>query len=442
MRTDESKDLGVLTGLALSGGVQRISEMHAGVASRVFSSAALGLGPAVKPVRAVHDGVARAAYGAVQGALGRGARLAGTAYSKRVPTDGISLGDVPGARVALGILNGAHGDLVRERAAALALPMALRHRGSDLEPVRSALEAAHPDATNRLVVFLHGLVETDDAWRLYSEKHYGERGVTYGSLLRRDLGYTPVWVRFNSGLRVSENGHDLDLLLDRLVDQWPVPVKDLVLIGHSMGGLVARSALAQAGDGTARGERRWPALVRDTVTLGTPHSGAPLARGVETLSRLLRKVGETRWIANQLDARSVGIQDMGRGNVVEADWASATAEGRGRPSPQRAHVPLHPGARHFVVLSTLARRHDSPAGKLFGDLLVMPDSAVGAGRGPSLEFPSDAVCRLTGLHHFELLNHPDVYAAIRTWLADRPEGERADRGAARSLDDGTEESAR
>ena len=49
-------------------------------------------------------------------------------------------------------------------------------------------------------------------------------------------------------------------------------VHDVVLIGHSMGGLVARSALHQAGGGRP-GAAPLDALVRDTVTLGSPHLG-------------------------------------------------------------------------------------------------------------------------------------------------------------------------
>lgn len=179
-----------------------------------------------------------------------------------------------------------------------------------------------------------------------------------------------------------------------------------------MGGLVARSALVQAGDGTADGQRRWPGIVRDTITLGTPHLGAPLEQGVHRLSGALRRLPETRWLAEQLDARSVGIKDLRWGALVDDDWE---LDPRTR---SRTHVPLHATARHFVVLATLAGRHDSAVGKAFGDLLVRPDSAVGdSGDDDRLPFDEDAVCRLAGLHHFDLLNHPDVYAAMHRWLA-------------------------
>jgi len=359
------------------------------------------------------------AYGAVQTGLTTSARVAAGAAAA-LAADDTRLSDVPRARVALGVLNGAHGDVLRERATGLALPMTLRRSGSDLEPERAVLAAAYPRVTGRVVVFLHGLVETEDAWHYRAERRHGDRRTTYGSLLERDLGYTPVWVRYNTGLHVSENGAALDALLDRLVDAWPIPVQDLVLIGHSMGGLVARSALARAGDGTPQGQRRWPGLVRDTITLGTPHLGAPLEQGVHRLSTALRRLPETRWLAEQLDARSVGIKDLRWGALVDQDWE---LDPRTR---SRTNVPLHPAARHFVVLATVAGSHDSPVGRVLGDLLVRPDSAAGdSGDEHRLPFAEDAVCRLSGLHHFDLLNHPAVYAAVRQWLADRPDVEQA-----------------
>lgn len=198
MRRDEAQDLAVLAGLAVGGGVQRIAQAHAGVAERVFSSVGLGVGPAVTPVRLVHDAASKAAYGAVQTGLAAGARAlvraASSAASSSNP-DGTSLADVPGARIALGVINGAHGDVLRERATTLALPMRLRLDGADLDVNPEKLRTAYPGATDRLVVFLHGLVETEDAWHYRAEHHHGDRRTTYGALLERHLGYTPMWVR-------------------------------------------------------------------------------------------------------------------------------------------------------------------------------------------------------------------------------------------------------
>jgi pimeloyl-ACP methyl ester carboxylesterase len=321
---------------------------------------------------------------------------------------------------ALGVLNGTHGDLVARHAPGLAVPMAVRSEGRDVAATPEALAAAFPDATGRLVVFLHGLTETESAWCYRSQHHHGQPGITYGSLLQADLGLTPVFLRYNTGLHVSDNGRALDALLGALVAAWPVPVEDVVLVGHSMGGLVARSALHQAGGGTPA-QHPWAALVRDTVTLGTPHLGAPLERGVHALAARLARVPETRPLATVLATRSVGIKDLRRGTLVEADWTGRDLDAPGAAA--HTSVPLSDGARHLVVVATLARDPHGPVAALLGDLLVPPRSATGdTGDDDRLAYPPDAVCRLGGLHHLDLLGHPRVYAQLRRWLVERPGG--------------------
>ena len=414
MRTDEATAMSRLAGIVLSGGTTRIHEAHAGIAGRAFA----GVGPAARPVRVVHDTVSSLTYRTVGAALGAGASALGALASRRV--DGRPLEETASARVALAILNGAHGDLLDRETPALATSMGLRQAGAVVPVDRDALQAAYPAGSGRLAVFLHGLTETEGAWCFKSEHHHGRAGVTYGTLLEQDLGLTPLFVRYNTGLHISDNGRRLADLLDRLVEAWPVPVQDLVLIGHSMGGLVARSALHQAGGGTDAG-RPWTRLVRDTVTLGTPHLGAPLERGVHALTHTLARLPETRPLAKLLAARSVGIKDLRRGTLVEDDWSGRDLDAR--TPGTHTHVPLHDGARHFVVLATLTADPTTRTADLLGDLLVPPRSASGdSGDDDRLAFPPDHVHRLGRLHHFDLLNHPHVYAQIRRWLETRPEG--------------------
>ena len=413
MRADEVRDIGELGRLTLRGSTDRIAELHRGIAERAFGA----IGPSAAPVKVVHDAIAGVAYGGVRVALGAGARVAGTVAALRA--DGRALdADRPG-RVALAILNGAHGDVVQRDAPALATTMGIRVDGVVVPPEAGALRDAFPDATGRLVVFLHGLTNTEASWRYHADRHRD-----YGTRLREDLGLTPVYLRYNTGLHVSDNGRSLDQLLGALVAAWPRPVQDVVLVGHSMGGLVARSALHQAGGGTADAHG-WTALVRDTITLGTPHLGAPLERGVHRLAAFLTRVPETRPLATLLALRSVGIKDLRRGTLVEADWSGRDLDALGPAA--HTHVPLSDGARHFVVLATLTRDPAGRAADLLGDLLVPPRSAYGdTGDDDRLAFPPDHVHRVGGLNHVDLLNHPLVYEQIHRWLVERPEGPRPD----------------
>jgi pimeloyl-ACP methyl ester carboxylesterase len=417
MRADEIRDTSKLARLTLRGSTTRIHEVHQGIAARAFRA----VGPAGRPVQLIHDAIADLSYSGVRLALGAGARVAGEAAALR--TGGAAADEAPAGRRALAILNGAHGDLVRQVAPALALDMDVRVAGRPVPAEPGALRDAFPDASGRLVVFLHGLTETEVSW-CYRAERRGEPGVTYGTRLQEDLGLTPVYLRYNTGLHISDNGRSLDALLTALVDAWPVPVQDVVLIGHSMGGLVARSALHQAHGGTAEA-RGWTHLVRDTVTLGSPHLGAPLERGVHRLTAQLARLPETRPLARLLSLRSVGIKDLRHGTLVEADWTDRDLDAIG--SAEHTHVPLHDGARHFVVLATLSRNPSGRLADVLGDLLVPPRSASGdTGDDDRLAFPPDHVHRLGGLHHFDLLNHPRIYERIRQWLEQRPEGPRPD----------------
>jgi pimeloyl-ACP methyl ester carboxylesterase len=258
---------------------------------------------------------------------------------------------------------------------------------------RRSLAAAFPGATGSVVVFLHGLVETERSW-FRGAAPAGD----FGARLAADLGTSAVYVRYNSGRHVSENGDDLVALLSRLVAAWPVPVTDIVLIGHSMGGLVARSALYRAQEQRVA----WLPRVTRLVCLGTPHSGAPLERRVAQLAGLLRK-SPLAPLARLLALRSDGIQDLAHGYVHERQWADAPGVGR---SPEPASPT---GIHRLFVSATLSRTEGSTWGRLMGDLLVTP---VRAG---DLAEEADIVW-LGGLNHFALLRDDDVYQTLLDWL--------------------------
>ena len=143
-------------------------------------------------------------------------------------------------------------------------------------------------------MFVHGLCETEQAWWPSERKQRTHGAFNFGGRVR-DIGFTPVYVRYNSGLHISDNGARLSTLLDELVEAWPVPVDEVALIGHSMGGLVARSACHHA-DRVGAG---WVERTRHVFGLGTPHLGAPLERGVNAVAWSLRKVPETRRLAKR-----------------------------------------------------------------------------------------------------------------------------------------------
>ena len=371
----EASALAALAGRGLAGAARRVEEMHQAIAERSFRS------PGAAPARAIHDAIASGVYTGVRG----GAQLAGWAAASAAADRRVSASS-RGALVQ-SALNGFLGDRFEEECSPLAVAMAIRHGGEDVEPTPAGLRAAFPRATGRVVVFVHGLCEDENAWRLRA----AARGGTYASRLQAELGVSPVLVRYNTGLPIADNGRRLADLLERLTAAWPVAVRRLDLVGHSMGGLVGRAACHTG----ARGDQ-WIDAVRATVTLGTPHHGAPLEQAVHAAGRLLRRAPESTPLATVLDLRSSGIKDLRTG----------------------FDAPLHDGARHYAVAATITASDRHVVGHVLGDLLVLAPSAHGRGRGGRRTgFLDDDVRHLGGADHLALLNHPAVEELLVGWLA-------------------------
>jgi pimeloyl-ACP methyl ester carboxylesterase len=303
-------------------------------------------------------------------------------------------------------LNGMLGDYLAATDNPLAIAMAFRQGGRPLTLERFAMRSSLTEATPRLLVLLHGLCVNDLQWR--------HAGHDHGEALARDLGYTPVYLHYNSGLSVSTNGRILAQCMERLYDAWPVPVQRLVMVGHSMGGLVARSAIHH-GALMARGSLRWPTRVDDLVCLGTPHQGTPLGRAEHGMEQLLSAAPYAASLARLSKIRSAGIDDLRLGNIV-GGRARETAEG---PDTLRCpQVDLPVGTRCFAIAASLGPAVGGLNAKLLGDGLVPLASALGRHDDPArqLAFADDrqAVVHETG--HLGLLSSAVVYGLLRRWL--------------------------
>jgi hypothetical protein len=372
-----------------------VEAMHTTIAS---GPAILGrplAAPTALANRLVYDsirGVTQLVGAAIDLALGPLAPLLGTS------TPG------PEREAVLAVVNGVIGDHLRESRNPLALAMQLRHRGEPLELTPDALRGALPHASRKLLVLVHGLCRTDRQW--------SRRGHDHGAALARDLGYTPVHALYNTGLHISSNGHALAAELEQLVAAWPVPLDEVVMIGHSMGGLVARSA-CHAGDAAGHA---WRPQLRALIALGSPHHGAPLERGGHGIDRAL---GISPYIApfRRLGRiRSAGITDLRFGNVLDEHWQGhdrfAHDDDQRLPLP----LPLPAGVACYAIAGTLAT---VPADRLPGDGLVPVASALGVhpNRTLTLGFPEAHRRVALGTAHIELLAAPEVYATMRSWLA-------------------------
>lgn len=304
----------------------------------------------------------------------------------------------------LAALNGVLGDYLAASGNPLTVPMRLRRDGQPLELVARSLATTLPQPNGKILLLVHGLCMNDLHWR--------RKGHDHGALLADELGYTPVYLHYNTGLHISTNGRAFADMIEVLLRNWPVPVEELAIIGHSMGGLVSRSACYY---GIAAGHA-WPRYLRKIVFLGTPHHGAPLERYGNGLHGILGLNPYTAAFARLGKVRSAGITDLRYGYLRNEDW-----EDRDRfahAGDQRQAVPLPGDVQCYTIGATLGKAADDLHGQLLGDGLVPLHSALGCHTDPNLAvpFPESRQWVGYGMNHLDLLDRPEVYAQIRHWL--------------------------
>ncbi|MAA76172.1 MAG: hypothetical protein CMN28_15890 [Salinisphaeraceae bacterium] len=362
----------------------------------------------VNPLHGPINAVTRTVYRDVRD-IGRAAfALSGQAaglVSVLLPTAGGP--DARRGQVALvSALNGAFGDHFETSGNPLTLHMGLRKAGGQRVPVTTAgLRQALETPSRRLVILVHGLGMNDRQWQRGAMPDFGER-------LEQDLGYSSLRLRYNTGRHISTNGRDLARLLERLVDVYPAELENLTLIGHSMGGLVARSACHYGREEN----HRWVAQLTELVCLGSPHLGAPLEKLGNAVTHSLTRTPFTAPLSRVGNIRSAGVKDLRFGYILDDDWddkdPDAPGHKPGRPSPLLDHV------RYFFIAATVGKHPKDRLNHWIGDLLVPVKSASGIRHKPNRR---SRIGHQHGrvfydMNHFALVYHPEVYAAIETWL--------------------------
>ncbi len=311
----------------------------------------------------------------------------------------------------LATLNGVLGDHLADSGNPLAIPMRLRRGGVALELTRAGLAAAIPGAARRVVVLAHGLCFNDLQWRRDGHDH--------GAALARDAAasrpLTEVYLHYDSGRHISTNGREFAEALEALVQAWPVPLEELAIVAHSMGGLVARSACAHA----ANAGHAWSRRLRTLVFLGTPHAGAPLERGGNWVNLVLDASPYTAALARLGKVRSAGITDLRHGSLLERDWKGRDRFGHAPDAEAaRTPVPLPEGVACYALAASLGRRSGELKERLLGDGLVPLESALGRGAGPggSALFPASRQAIAYGTGHLGLLSSRRAYRRVRRWV--------------------------
>ena len=402
--------LGV-AGLAESvqGNVYKAVAAPFGLLGSRFIDAAPG-SSGVKPT-----GITGLVYGSVKGITRLAGGTVNAAIAKAAPLITERFGQPnssPEREAVLSAINGVLGDQLLATANPLTISMSLRHEGKPLLLEKAALVQRFPNAGGKLLVVLHGLCMNDLQWTSSQYDH--------ADALAKELGYTPVYLHYNTGLHTSVNGQQFAELLEQLVNAWPKPVEELSLLAHSMGGLVSRSASYTAEQvGMA-----WRSKLKNMVFLGTPHHGAPLERIGNWIDTTLGSNAVTKPFAAIGQIRSSGITDLRYGHVLESSWMVNGKEfDRFERSPDsRQPLPLPAGVNCFAIAATTSSEHcgSSPVkDALIGDGLVPLRSALGQhDEAPHcLNFEPENQWTAYGLNHLDLLKNAAVGKQVVTWLS-------------------------
>ena len=297
----------------------------------------------------------------------------------------------------LGVINGVLGDHLEAGENPLALRMQLRYQGSALATDVQHWPGKLTGRTDKLVVLIHGLCMTDH-----------DCFVLANNIEQLD-GATPIQLFYNSGRSIAQNGKDLADLLDRLVCSQPDACKELVLIGHSMGGLLARSAVHHA----VLAKQGWTNRLTRLITLGSPHHCAPLERIGYQIDRALALTPFSRPFTRLGRIRSAGILDLRDGRLCE------TKRKRGNhPRKEPAPTLFPQQTRMYAIAGTLAEQAHGLKSRTLGDGLVTVDSALGQQLPEVQRPPSQRQAVMTQTGHLSLLQDKKVALLITNWLQD------------------------
>ncbi|MDO6705570.1 triacylglycerol lipase [Photobacterium sp. 1_MG-2023] len=301
--------------------------------------------------------------------------------------------------LVIATLNGVMGDALAERRSRLAQTLGFSSQMGRLSLDSLTLAGQLVSPQPRIVICVHGWCMNDSQWQRKPHDH-GRSLVKFG--------YSPVYLRYNTGRHISQNGEDFALMLEQLVQAWPCEVKEIVLIGHSMGGLVCRSACFYAD----RHQVGWLKKLASLITLGSPHNGAPLAQMASWIEARSASVPYLRPFSNLTGMRSAGSKDLSRGVICHSDWE------RDPPYTSQMRPPLPDHVACFAIASCLSRSVEEERSRRIGDGLVPVSSALGEATPHQLavEFPLSHQWIGGGITHMELLTHPKVATQIQGWV--------------------------
>jgi len=294
----------------------------------------------------------------------------------------------------LSALNGVLGDKLEHWQSPLAFGMTLRNQSSE----QLAWSDLATSNKAKVVLFAHGLCWSEREWQTPAQSDF--------LAVMQNKGWQPAWLRYNSGRAIWRNGEDLANWLEEALTEYPV--KELVLVGHSQGGLLIRSAFEYAREH----HQYWPQFITRAAYLATPHHGAPLERAGNWANALLSYSPYTRPLMRLGNIRSAAIRDLRFGLLTKAQSDLVTEQAHQDCRDCATELPAH--VHHFLLAGSL---NSDAAKNWIGDGLVPVSSGLGlhARAEMNLSAPSLTRVELQRMDHMKMLADVRVWDALADW---------------------------
>lgn len=286
------------------------------------------------------------------------------------------------------ILNGLIGDHLIATENPLAMGMTWHHDNQKISPEEAARICI--EKNGQPLFLIHGLCMNDQLWN--------RNGHDHGEALKEGNQFTPIYIRYNTGLPIYKNGQQLAQMLKVYRDALNEE-KQFHVLCHSMGGLVMRSALYH-GEVLKHG---WHRSLQKIIFLGTPHQGAVLEKTGNLIDYLVSINPYSAPFLKLTNLRSHGIKNLRLGTITQNHLS--------------IQLPNNIKCYAFAAQTGTDKSHQLQQ-SLICDGLVSIDSALGRHRDSKkvIRFSTSNQFVFNQVNHMDLLSNHAVYTQIETIL--------------------------
>lgn len=308
------------------------------------------------------------------------------------------------------IINGLMGDNMAEKGSNVLVNLSFRYKSRDIEVDDLKKYYNFSEYDGKIILFIHGLMNDESIW----QSDFTDTKKRLGTALEVQDDAVCLYIRYNTGLHISENGRAVNNLLQQFVEKYSNEVRELIIISHSMGGLVTRSAGYYA---DIQG-LKWITLLKKVFLIGVPNEGSYLARVAYLTQYFFRKIDITQndSIAKFFDIRSNGIKDLSFGYLVDEDWQNAE-DGKIRNVNVTIVTPLPKVKYYLIAGAVLDEQGRGRIFTFFGDGLVEKESALSRlFKNNSLKSGKVEMKLFNGENHLTLLESKKVHEYVLSCL--------------------------